>query len=200
MGYFDALFYFFQFAILSCSLLAVYSSNSVYSILYLILVFCNVSGLLILIDADFLAMVIVVIYIGAIAVLFLFVVMMINIRETGSFLNFSFYISNLIILCTVIIELNLIFYKGGLDFYKFIDLLYREDNIAYLPIFYAESYTHYVGYLIFIHNPEVLILASIILLISMIGVIILTLTYKINLKRQFIFEQNLRSDFIKLYQ
>jgi len=60
--------------------MSIFSKNTVHSILYLVLIFCNATGLLILLNVDYLAMVYVVVYVGAIAVLFLFVVMMLNIK------------------------------------------------------------------------------------------------------------------------
>merc|ERR1712054_415313 len=74
------LFYFFSsFAIIS-GVMVIRSKNPVNSVLFLILVFCNSAGLLILVDLDFFAMIFLVVYVGAIAVLFLFVVMMLNVK------------------------------------------------------------------------------------------------------------------------
>jgi NADH-quinone oxidoreductase subunit J len=62
-------------------------SNAVHSVLFLIIVFCNITGILILLGAEFLAFLLLIVYVGAIAVLFLFVVMMLNIKFTTSKLN-----------------------------------------------------------------------------------------------------------------
>ena len=76
----SVLFYVFAcFALLSV-IMVIRAKNPVYSVLFLILVFCNVSGLLLLLNLDFFAMVFLVVYVGAIAVLFLFVVMMLNVK------------------------------------------------------------------------------------------------------------------------
>ena len=76
----SVLFYVFAcFALLS-GIMVIRAKNPVYSVLFLILVFCNVSGLLLLLNLDFFAMVFLVVYVGAIAVLFLFVVMMLNVK------------------------------------------------------------------------------------------------------------------------
>ena len=84
----SVLFYVFAcFALLS-GIMVIRAKNPVYSVLFLILVFCNVSGLLLLLNLDFFAMVFLVVYVGAIAVLFLFVVMMLNVKVTE--LNDSF--------------------------------------------------------------------------------------------------------------
>ena len=74
------LFYMFASFALLAGIMVIRAKNPVYSVLFLILVFCNVSGLLLLINLDFFAMVFLVVYVGAIAVLFLFVVMMLNVK------------------------------------------------------------------------------------------------------------------------
>ena len=76
----DALFYFFSGVALLSGIMVIRSRSPVHSVLFLILAFCNVAGLLILMEAEFLAMIFIVVYVGAIAVLFLFVVMMLDIK------------------------------------------------------------------------------------------------------------------------
>ena len=92
--YDNILFYFFSFLIICSSVLVIFSNNAVHSVLYLIFTFFNSAILFLLMNAEFLAMTIVIVYVGAIAVLFLFVVMMLNISESavkGRFLKiFSF--------------------------------------------------------------------------------------------------------------
>ena len=74
------LFYLFGAITLLSAIMVISSRNPVHSVLFLILAFCGSSGLLILIEAEFMAMIFIVVYVGAIAVLFLFVVMMLNIK------------------------------------------------------------------------------------------------------------------------
>ena len=76
----DFLFYFFSSLALLAGIMVIQSRNPVHSVLFLILVFFNAAGLLILLGLDFFAMIFLVVYVGAIAVLFLFVVMMLNIK------------------------------------------------------------------------------------------------------------------------
>ena len=73
------LFYIFSIITIASSLAVVTTRNTIYSVLFLILVFFNVAGLFILLNAEFLAMLLIIVYVGAIAVLFLFVVMMLNV-------------------------------------------------------------------------------------------------------------------------
>ena len=76
-------FYLFAGIMLASGLMVVVSRNPVYSVLFLILAFFNAAGLFVLIGAEFLAMLLVVVYVGAVAVLFLFVVMMLDINFSG---------------------------------------------------------------------------------------------------------------------
>ena len=76
-------FYLFSFLIISSSIFVIFSNNAVHSVLFLIFTFFNSAILFILMNAEFLAMTLVIVYVGAIAVLFLFVVMMLNISESA---------------------------------------------------------------------------------------------------------------------
>ena len=76
------LFYIFSSLAIICGIMVISSRNPVFSVLFLVLVFCNAAGLLLLLETDFLAMLFLIVYVGAIAVLFLFVVMMLNVRIT----------------------------------------------------------------------------------------------------------------------
>jgi NADH-quinone oxidoreductase subunit J len=72
--------FFFTFLIFISAIMVITSSNAIYSMLFLILVFCNVAFLLFMLEVEFLAVIILIIYIGAIAILFLFIIMMIDIK------------------------------------------------------------------------------------------------------------------------
>jgi NADH-quinone oxidoreductase subunit J len=76
------LFYIFSSIAIISGVMVISSRNPMHSVLFLVLVFCNAAGLLLLLETEFLAMLLLVVYVGAIAVLFLFVVMMLNIRLT----------------------------------------------------------------------------------------------------------------------
>ena len=77
---YSLIFYFFSFVAVLSALMVVSSKNPVHSVLFLILSFINASGLFILLGAEFLAMILIIVYVGAVAVLFLFVVMMLDIN------------------------------------------------------------------------------------------------------------------------
>lgn len=73
-------FYFFAFLLVIASIIVITSRNPVYAVLWLIFAFCNAAGIMVLMGAEFLAMMLIIIYVGAVAVLFLFVVMMLDIK------------------------------------------------------------------------------------------------------------------------
>jgi NADH-quinone oxidoreductase subunit J len=96
--------------IIAAAILVIMSKNTVQSVLYLILVFLLCSLLFIYMGADFLGLIILIVYIGAIAVLFLFVVMMLNIRLLENVFNFSIYIPIIVLLSLIFIFLSIYFF------------------------------------------------------------------------------------------
>nr|YP_010620173.1 NADH dehydrogenase subunit 6 [Gredgaria maugeana]WAX04209.1 NADH dehydrogenase subunit 6 [Gredgaria maugeana] len=168
---------FFYFFILSSSLLVIFSENSVYSVLFLILTFCNVIFLLLLLGAEFLAFLLLIVYVGAIAVLFLFVVMMLNVKKVYSSINL-FLIFYIPLILTFLVFLIDFFW----NFYSFFDILHNI-NITL-------SFMNWINELLGISNIEVIgnvlytnycflfLIAGFILLVAMIGVIVLTIHQK----------------------
>ena len=104
------LFYFFSFVLILSSLFVVFSSNPVHSVLFLIFTFFNAAVIFLLSNAEFLAMTLLIVYVGAVAVLFLFVVMMLNIKEVilkeGFLKYFPF---GMLLISIFLIELLMIF-------------------------------------------------------------------------------------------
>ena len=172
------------------------AKNPVHSVLFLILVFCNASGLLLLLGLDFFAMMLLVVYVGAIAVLFLFVVMMLNIKQAeirenilryfpvGGFIGFIFFLE--------------IFVGIGNDLLPFLSFS-GEENLNLNSLHYV-SWLNYqlqlnnieaIGHILYTDYVILFIISSFILLVAMIGAIVLTLQKKANVKRQEIYEQNI---------
>nr|WCH57974.1 NADH dehydrogenase subunit 6 [Calliblepharis sp.] len=162
---------FFIFTIIS-AFMVITSSNAVHSVLFLILVFCNTSGLILLLGSEFLSLILIIVYVGAIAVLFLFVVMMLNIKV--NFLKINKYsvipISLLIfilfynLLSISIIEINLInFQQKDLKLISWILESNTISNIKTIGIFLYTTYSF------------LFIICGIILLVAMVGVIVLTM-------------------------
>lgn len=171
--------------------------NPIYSILFLILVFTNAVGILLLLGAEFLAMILLIVYVGAIAVLFLFVVMMLNIRIIelkGSFYRYLPFGS----LISIILGLEILFfltdsekviplnYKIASDF----NLPYNSNNIInWIDYINPTTNIEILGELIYTYYFYLFLVCSLILLVAMIGCILLTLHHKKYVKRQEIYKQ-----------
>ena len=179
-------FYFFSTIVVFSAVMVTISKNTVYSVFFLILVFVSVSILFIMIGAEFLGMIMLIVYVGAVAVLFLFVVMMLNISEQitkrtsrkGLINNIS--VGSVI---GVIIFLELLVVIGG---WKYKD--------TFVPLFSANinmniSNTHALGNILYTDYIHLFQIAGMILLVAMIGAITLTFSKRDNIKRQSYFKQ-----------
>ena len=177
------LFSFFKILIFLCGFMVIISKNPIHSILFLILVFFNVSALLIMLDVEFLGIIFLVVYVGAIAVLFLFVVMMLNIRISEISEEFlSYFPISAIIALIFFIEIYCLF-LNNLSLFPFqlsLSWLYSMNAINNIEVLGEVMYTYYF---------HLFLIASIILLVAMIGSIVLTLHHKLDVKRQNIFDQ-----------
>lgn len=180
----------FKFLVIFSSLMVVVSRNPIYSVLFLVLVFCNVAGLVILLGAEFLAFVFIVVYVGAIAVLFLFVVMMINFKMVEvsgtlmSYLPLSAYIIGIIAIELYLILSSEVFLGTAFVSYTYVD---------WVDVFFAKSNIESLGLVLYTHYVLLFFLSAVILLVAMIGSIVLTLLNRTNMKRQDIYEQVVRS-------
>jgi len=179
-------FYFFSTIAVFASLMVTVSRNAVYSVFFLILVFISISILFIMIGAEFLGMIMLIVYVGAVAVLFLFVVMMLNITEQlterssrkGLINNIS--VGSII---GVIIFLELLVVVGGWK-YKgtFVPLSAINLNLDI-------SNTHALGNILYTDYIHLFQISGMILLVAMIGAITLTFSKRENIKRQSYFSQ-----------
>ena len=173
-------FYFFSTITVFSAIMVIVSRNTVYSVFFLILVFVTVSILFIMIGAEFLGMIMLIVYVGAVAVLFLFVVMMLNITENltkrssrkGLINNISVgSIVGLIIFLELLVVVGGWKYKG-----TFTPLSNTYNNEL--------SNTHAIGNILYTDYIHLFQIAGIILLISMIGAITLTFSKRENIKKQ----------------
>ena len=179
-------FYFFSTMAVFAAIMVIVSRNTVYSVFFLILVFISTSILFIMIGAEFLGMIMLIVYVGAVAVLFLFVVMMLNITEQltkqssrkGLVNNIS--VGSII---GVIIFLELLVVIGGWK-YKgtFVPLSTTNLNLDI-------SNTHALGNILYTDYIHLFQISGMILLIAMIGAITLTFSKRENIKRQSYFDQ-----------
>jgi|TARA_X000000950_G_scaffold97855_1_gene123675 NADH-quinone oxidoreductase subunit J len=175
--------FFYLFALVTClsGLMVISSRNPVHSVLFLILAFFNAAGLFILLNAEFLAMLLVVVYVGAVAVLFLFVVMMLDINFSELREGFQKYRPlGLVIGGILIAELIATFFE-------------YSDMSTKLPAQQGVHNTRALGQVIYTDYIYLFQLAGLILLVAMVGAIALTLRRRSGVRRQVISEQNSRT-------
>ena len=184
MSVVNVFFYIFATTLVLSSLLVITSRNPVYSVIFLIMAFFNAAGLFILLHAEFLAMILVIVYVGAVAVLFLFVVMMLDIDFAELRSGYMKYM-----------PLGVLF---GLGLFAELALLFKAwtlptnlaKNIASpIPKDEAITNTEAIGRVLYTDYANFFQTAGLILLVAMIGAIILTLHHKKGVKRQNIAEQ-----------
>jgi len=177
-------FYLFAAITVASGFMVIASRNPVHSVLFLILAFFNAAGLFVLMGAEFLAMILVIVYVGAVAVLFLFVVMMLDINFVELRQGFLQYlpVGGLIGL-VLLIELALVL--GGWA------LSPAALKVATAPIPAADQVTntHALGAVLYTKYIYLFQGAGLILLVAMIGAIVLTLRTRPGVKRQVIAEQ-----------
>lgn len=187
------LFLLFSISSIVTGLCVITVRNPVHSVLFLVLVFVNISGLLILLQTDFLAMLFLLVYIGAIAVLFLFIVMMLNIKITPNNDNFFRYIP-------IGSFFAIIFF---VEIYLIIEQLYQQGHENTLTdiqnTLKGFSNVEVIGSVLYTFHVYHFIMAGIILLIAMIGAIVLTMENQSVVKRQHIFQQISRDSNYSIY-
>lgn len=186
------IFLFFILSIFSliASLMVITLKNAVHSVLFLILVFCNMAGLLLLLGAEFLAFMLLIVYVGAIAVLFLFVVMMLNIKINIVNLN------SISLIPLGIIIFGSLFYQFSLtikELYIFKSLYQQPTIVSWLIEENLTLNVKVIGNVLYTNYSLLFILSSLILLIAMIGAIVLTMHQRTNVKKQLIEKQLIRS-------
>ena len=179
-------FYTFAFIAIVAAIMVTVSRNTVHSVFFLILDFISVSCLFIMIGAEFLGMMMLIVYVGAVAVLFLFVVMMLNVAQQNNPLinsneNSSHIPVGLII--SLIIFFELIIVIGGWKF--------KPDLVTSASLLVDQNVTntHSIGSVLYTDYIHVFQLSGMILLVAMIGAIVLTFRQRPGLKRQSYFDQ-----------
>jgi len=179
-------FYFFSTIAVFGATMVTISRNTVYSVFFLILVFISISILFIMIGAEFLGMIMLIVYVGAVAVLFLFVVMMLNITEQLTKRSSrKGFINNISVGSIVgfIIFLELLVVVGGWK-YKGTFVPLSATNINQ-----GISNTHALGNILYTDYIHLFQISGIILLVAMVGAITLTYSKRENVKRQSYFDQ-----------
>ena len=179
-------FYFFSIIAVFSAIMVIASKNTVHSVFFLILDFISISCLFIMIGAEFLGMIMLIVYVGAVAVLFLFVVMMLNVaQQKDEWFKGKIFTSHIPFgsLISIIIFLELIIVIGG---WKYKPNLVETTSIQIDKNF---TNTHALGNVIYTDYIHLFQLAGLILLVAMIGAIVLTYRKREGVKRQSYFRQ-----------
>jgi NADH-quinone oxidoreductase subunit J len=181
-------FYLFATIVVASAFMVIASRNPVHSVLFLILAFVNAAGLFVLVGAEFLAMILIVVYVGAVAVLFLFVVMMLDVDfaelrqgflqylPVGAIVGFIFLTELLLIVGTWITGAGV---AGAIR--------------SPIPPASEVTNTQALGRVLYTTYVHFFELAGLVLLVAMIGAIVLTLQHKTQAKRQNVSAQNART-------
>jgi len=186
-------FYIFSAVILLSSLMVISSRNPVHSVLFLILAFFNAAGLFVILHAEFLAMILIIVYVGAVAVLFLFVVMMLDFRVSLEKSNILQYMPIGIFVGMVFIsELIIVLINTKLELKNIQILTNPLSNFENLTNTEAIGSILYTDYILYFQ------VSGIILLVAMVGSIVLTLRDREGVKRQSILQQLERTSQIEL--
>ena len=174
-------FYIFSLIAIISAIMVTVSKNTVHSVFFLILDFISISCLFIMIGAEFLGMIMLIVYVGAVAVLFLFVVMMLNVAQQKNQWLLSEGSSGHIpigLIISALIFFELIIVIGG---WKYKPDLFNPDN---LQISSELSNTHSLGQILYTDYIHVFQISGMILLIAMIGAIVLTFRQREGVKKQ----------------
>ena len=174
-------FYIFSLIAILSAIMVTVSRNTVHSVFFLILDFISISCLFIMIGAEFLGMIMLIVYVGAVAVLFLFVVMMLNVaQQKNQWFSASKSSSHIPVglLVSLIIFFELIIVIGGWKYKP--DLL----NSSTIVISKTTTNTHSLGNVLYTDYIHLFQLSGMILLVAMIGAIVLTFRERVGLKRQ----------------
>ena len=179
-------FYTFSFIAIISAIMLTVSKNTVHSVFFLILDFISISCLFIMIGAEFIGMMMLIVYVGAVAVLFLFVVMMLNVTQQENQWFISTESSTHLpigLLISLVIFFELIVVIGGWKF--------KPDLMTSMSLSINQNITntHSLGNVIYTDYIHIFQLSGMILLVAMIGAIVLTFRQRSGVKRQSYFKQ-----------
>ena len=180
-------FYTFSLIAIIAAVMVTVSKNTVHSVFFLILDFISISCLFIMIGAEFLGMIMLIVYVGAVAVLFLFVVMMLNVAQQKNEWFVTSGSSTHIpigLIISIIIFFELIIVIGG---WKYKPQL--VESFSSLGINISNSNTHAIGQVLYTDYIHLFQLSGMVLLVAMIGAIVLTFRKRSGIKRQSYFKQ-----------
>ena len=179
-------FYIFSLIAIISAIMVTVSKNTVHSVFFLILDFISISCLFIMIGAEFLGMIMLIVYVGAVAVLFLFVVMMLNVaQQKNQWFSASESSKHIPVglIVSAIIFFELIIVIGGWK--------YKPDMVSAMSLNIDQniSNTHSIGFVLYTDYIHIFQLSGMILLVAMIGAIVLTFRQRVGVKKQSYFSQ-----------
>jgi NADH-quinone oxidoreductase subunit J len=175
-------FYVFSAIAVASALMVIASRNPVHSVLFLILCFVNSAGLFMLAGAEFLALILIVVYVGAVAVLFLFVVMMLDV-DFASMRQGMLQYAPVGVVVGIILLLELLLVAGSFVISP------EVASTAVVPIDGTVENTRAIGQVLYTRYIFLFQMAGAVLLVAMIGAIVLTLQHRVAVKRQDVFKQ-----------
>lgn len=184
MGLHAVFFYIFAFVAVASAFMVISSRNPVHSVLFLILTFFNAAGLFLLTGAEFLGMILLVVYVGAVAVLFLFVVMMLDV-DFAELRSGVLQYAPIGALIGVILAAELIIVVGG----SVLNPQAATSITMPIPPASERTNTAALGDVLYTNYVYFFQLAGLVLLVAMIGAIVLTLRHRTDIKRQDISRQ-----------
>ncbi|MEM8579964.1 MAG: NADH-quinone oxidoreductase subunit J [Pseudomonadota bacterium] len=183
----DFTFYVFAITVVTAGLFVVLARNPVHSVLWLILAFLSSAGLFVLLGAEFVAMLLIIVYVGAVAVLFLFVVMMLDVDFAELKAEMTKYMPIALLIGVVLLmQLGMVF--GNWTFSE--EALAQRGAVA--PDLNEVQNTAALGLLIYDQYFLLFQIAGLILLVAMVGAIMLTLRHRVDVKRQDVLAQMYR--------
>lgn len=180
-------FYLFALSAVAGGFFTVVSRNPVHSVLWLILAFLSSAGLFVMLGAEFVAMLLIIVYVGAVAVLFLFVVMMLDVDFVALKAEMARYVP-LAVMIGVVILMQLALAYGAWDTAE----IAASQLAAPTPAMDEIHNTAALGYLLYDQYFLLFQLAGLILLVAMVGAIVLTLRHRSDVKRQDVLAQMYR--------
>ncbi|MBB2970517.1 NADH-quinone oxidoreductase subunit J [Mesorhizobium sp. RMAD-H1] len=174
-----AFFYLFAFIMIASAFMVIAARNPVHSVLFLILAFFNAAALFLLAGAEFLALILLVVYVGAVAVLFLFVVMMLDV-DFAELKSGALQYAPIGALVGIILAVELVVVLGGSVFAPQLGQTMAQP----IPDMATRTNTAALGDILYTNYVFFFQIAGLILLVAMIGAIVLTLRHKEGVKRQ----------------
>lgn len=190
MNFETIFFFFFSSIVLTSAIFVIYSTNTIYSAFFLILAFTNSTGLLLISEVEFLSIMLIIIYVGAITVLFLFVIMMLDINiliDKNNSKNFGYLPIIFLISFVFFLETFLMFSKVFTTYYHLIEQSFFKNDVFYKKFVTQIDYitnVETIGHVLYTYYAFFFLASGIILLIALVGAV--TLTKKEKRKESFL--------------